>query len=323
MSNHELLTKEEMSALLENGESNNIPDPSPGRRRRIQPYNFRRPDRIPREHIRSLFLMHDLFAHSLSSSLPILMRTVSSVSLVSLEQQPYSEYLSSLPDPTAMFTLSMHPLPGLAAIELNPAVAFPVIDRMLGGAGQAIEEERAVTEIEQRILEGFLKVVTDDLQAAWKPLIELDLQILGRETRPQMLQIVSPNEAVLVIVFQMQIAESRGTVSLCLPAITLEPVIQQLSQSVYSNSREVSPGQTRAILDALIHVKFPVTGDLSPTRVSMDDLMNLAPGDVLRLDHRIEDDIEIKVGGITKFHGNLLSKERRTMLAVTGMVEER
>ena len=323
MTNQELLTKEEMSALLEGGDHLNVADPATGRKRRIQPYNFRRPDRIPREQIRSLFLMHDLFAHSLSSSLPVVMRTGSSVSLVSLEQQPYSEYQQSLPDPTALFTLSMHPLPGLAAIELNPSVAFPIIDRMLGGAGQSLEETRAVTEIEQRILEGFLKVITDDLQVAWKPLVELDLQILGRETRPQMLQIVAPNEAVLVIVFQMQIAECRGNFSLCIPAITLEPIIQQLSQTVYANKRGVPPEQTRSLLDALSHVRFSVAADLKSTRVSMDDLLALAAGDVLRLDHRVADPIDVKVGGVKKFEGNLMARDRRTVLAVTKMQEER
>jgi flagellar motor switch protein FliM len=318
MTNHDLLTKEEMSSLLENSDST---APESGKRRRVMPYNFRRPDRIPREQIRSLYLMHDLFALSLSSSLPILMRSMSGVTLLSVEQQAYSEYLQGLSDPTAVFTLSMHPLPGVAALELNPAIAFPVIDRLLGGSGEDLEQQRAVTEIEQRILEGFVKVITDDLRATWRPLAELDLQILGRETRPQMLQIVAPNEAVLTIAFQVQVAEARGQMSLCLPAITLEPIIQNLNQSLYSRSREVPPEQTRALLDSLALVKFPLSAELRGTKALMDDLMNLAPGDVLRLDHRLDQPVEISVGGQVKFWGDLVAQERRTVVQITGLYE--
>ena len=142
MTNHDLLTQEEMSSLLEHSDNH---APESGKRRRVMPYNFRRPDRIPREQIRSLYLMHDLFALSLSSSLPILMRAMSGVTLMSVEQQAYSEYLQGLSDPTALFTLSMHPLPGVAALELSPAVAFPVIDRLLGGVGEDLEQPRALS----------------------------------------------------------------------------------------------------------------------------------------------------------------------------------
>jgi flagellar motor switch protein FliM len=319
MTNHDLLTKEEMSSLLETGD--NAASDS-GKRRRVLPYNFRRPDRIPREQIRSLYLMHDLFALSLSSSLPIMMRAMSGVTLMSVEQQAYSEYLQGLSDPTALFTLSMHPLPGVAALELNPAIAFPVIDRLLGGSGEELAQPRAVTEIEQRILEGFVKVITDDLRTTWRPLAELDLQILGRETRPQMLQIVAPNEAVLTIVFQVQVAEARGQMTLCLPAITLEPVIQNLNQSLYSRSREVPPEQTRALLDLLALVKFSVSAELRGTKALMDDLMNLSPGDVLRLDHRVDQPVEISVGGQPKFFGDLAAHERRTVVNITSLYEE-
>lgn len=319
MTSHDLLSKEEMSSLLENSDGSTAES---GKRRRVLPYNFRRPDRIPREQIRSLYLMHDLFAHSLSSSLPVLMRTMSAVTLMSVEQQAYAEYLQGLTDPTALFTLSMHPLPGVAVLELSPSVAFPVIDRLLGGAGQDMEPPRAITEIEQRILEGFLKVITDDLRTTWKPLVELDLQILGRETRPQMLQIVAPNEAVLTIVFQVYIAEARGLMSLCLPAITLEPIIQSLNQSVYSRSREVPPEQTRALLDTLANVRFPVSAELRGTTAAMDDLLNLSPGDVLRLDHRVDQPIAVSIGDTIKFRGDLIAQGRRTVVNITTLCEE-
>ena len=152
MSTNDLLTTEEMSALLKKAE------PS-GDKRRVAPYNFRRPDRLSKEQMRSLYLLHDTLSHALSSSLPVFLRTVSEVALISVEQQACADYIKGITDPTALFTLSLYPLPGVAALEISPLLAFPIVDWMLGGPGAPGQEPRAVTEIEQNILEGFLNEV--------------------------------------------------------------------------------------------------------------------------------------------------------------------
>ena len=309
-----LLTNEEMSALLNQAPS--APSSGQEKRRRVVPYNFRRPDRLAKEQMRSLYLLHDMYSHSLSSSLPIFLRTISEVTLISVEQQSYVEYLYGLSDPTAIFTVSMHPLQGVAVIEINPSVAFPIIDRMLGGPGMGIRDSRPVTEIEQKILEGFLKLVTDDLCEAWKPFLEIDMQVVGRETRPQLLQIVAPNEVVLSIVFHVQVGDARGMMSFCIPALMLEPIIQKFNQASYSRSRRVLPEQTRSLLDTLSDVTFPVTAELDRTTALMDDLMGLVPGDVLRLEHRIDQPIRVSVSGIVKFYGELAAYNGRTVVSI-------
>jgi len=317
MKSDSLLTEEEMSALLESPDA--AASAGQDKRRRVVPYNFRRPDRLSKEQVRALYLLHDLFSHSLSSSLPIFLRTISEVTLISVEQQAYVEYLYGLPDPTTIFTLTMHPLQGVSVLELNPSLAFPVIDRLLGGKGAPLPEARACTEIEQKILESFLKVVIDDLREAWKPMVELEMQIVGRETRPQLLQIVAPNEVVLSIVFHVQVGDARGMMSLCIPALILEPIIQKFNQSFYSRNREVPPAQTRSLLDMLSSVSFPVAAELHGTTAAIDDLMGLAPGDVLRLDHPVDRPVELSVGGIVKFHGELAAHNGRTAARVTAV----
>jgi flagellar motor switch protein FliM len=315
------LTPEEMSALLDQ-KSEAAKEGSAEKRRRVVPYNFRRPDRVSKEQVRALYLLHDMFSHNLSSSLPIFLRAISEVTLISVEQQAYVEYLYGLPDPTAVFTLAMQPLDGVAILELNPSVAFPVIDRMLGGPGQSLRESRAVTEIEQKVLEGFLKLVTDDLRDAWKPLIELDLQIAGRETRPQLLQIVAPNEVVLSIVFHVQVADARGMMSLCIPALTLEPIMSKFSQSFYAGSRDIPAEQTQALLKTLSGVTFPVAAELRGTTAALDDLLRLAPGDVVRLDHRVDQPVEVTVGGALKFVGHLLNHDNRTAIHLSAAIKK-
>lgn len=306
-----------MSTLLE---QNNSGSASAEKRRRIVPYNFRRPDRISKDQVRSLYLLHDWFSHSLSSSLPIFLRTISEVTLISVEQQAYVEFLYGLTDPTVLITLTMHPLQGVAVLELNPTVAFPVIDRLLGGTGAPLDTPRAVTEIEQKVLESFFRIVADDLREAWKPLIELDLQIVGRETRPQLLQIVAPNEVVVSIVFHVQIGDVRGMMSLCIPAIVLEPVIARFNQSSYTRNREVVPKQTRALIDQLARISFPVSAEIRGSTASAEDILKIAPGDILLLDHRADQPIAVTVGGQVKFQGELVEQESRTAVYLTAAV---
>jgi flagellar motor switch protein FliM len=320
MATQDLLTSEEMSALLETSGSD-LPG-SHDKRHRIIPYDFRRPDRISREQVRSLYLLHDLFAHSISSSLSVFLRTVSEVTLISVEQQAYSEYLRGLSDPTVICTLSLNPLPGMAALEINPTVAFPVIDRLLGGQGEPLTEVRAITEIEQHILESFFKIIADNLRSAWLPLLELDLYLNSCETRPQMVQIVAQNEVILAIVFQVQIGETRGLMSLCLPAVSLESVLQRFDQAVYVRHRTTSPMQSRGLLTSLSQVLFPVTAEARGTRATLSDLLQLVPGDVLRFDHSVQQPLTICVSDVPRFHGNLLDRDRRVSLRVDEFYDE-
>ncbi|MEW6736069.1 MAG: flagellar motor switch protein FliM, partial [Acidobacteriota bacterium] len=212
-SSHDLLTEEELSALLEikskrpsKGESTTAAA-NAEKRSRVVPYNFRRPDRVSKEQVRSLYLLHDTFARNVSSSLPILLRAISEVALISIEQQTYVEYLYGLTDPNVMFTVAMPPLEGASVLQVSPSIAFPIIDRQLGGPGHSLAYPRALTEIEKNILEGFLKVIIESLQEAWKPILDVDFQIAGCETCPQLLQIVAPNEIVITVIFHVRIGE--------------------------------------------------------------------------------------------------------------------
>ncbi|MEJ7616057.1 MAG: flagellar motor switch protein FliM [Pyrinomonadaceae bacterium] len=311
-----LVTEEEMSVLLKS--PNGGAAAGGANRQRVVPYDFRHPNRISKEKIRSLYLLHDMFSHSLSTSVPIFLRAISDITLISVEQQAYVEYIYGLPDPTAIFTIAMRPLQGLAILELGPSIAFPVIDRMLGGAGKPLQETRALTEIEQKILEGFLKLITDDLKESWKQIIELDIQIVGRETRPQLLQIVSPNEVMITIVFHLQIADAVGTMSLSIPATMLEPVMDEFNQSSYTRSRNVIPEQTKSLIENLLSAEFDVTAELHGTSIMMNDLIDLVPGDILRCSQSVTQPVEVRVSGLLKFYGNLVSSNKSLAVQLCG-----
>ncbi|MCW5960176.1 MAG: flagellar motor switch protein FliM [Pyrinomonadaceae bacterium] len=315
MNSNEILSTEELSALMPE------PPKSDGtereKRKRIVPYNFRRPDRLSKDQVRSLYLLHDLFAHSLSTSLPLFLRTIAEVNLISVEQQAYSEYLRGLPDPTTVFTISSASLNGVFAIEINSSIAFPIIDRLLGGTGAELSEKRAATDLELKILEGFLTIVTENYRNAWNPILPIETEVVGRETRPQMLQIIAPNEVVATIGYQVQIGETMGAMSICLPVVMLENVIEKFNQSSYLPAKATAPEATRCLLESLSKVRLPFSTELDSVPAAVLDLMNLSVGDVVRTNHRTDRPLSVSVGDTVKFVGKIASLEGRMIVQVT------
>lgn len=312
----ELLSNEEMAALLPE-----TPTDADGkerdRKRRVVPYNFQRPDRLSKEQVRSLYLLHDLLAHALSSSLPLFMRAASEINLISVEPQTYSDYMKGLSETTTIFSVSIKKLRAVFVIELNNSIALPVVDRMLGGEGLPAKELRSATDLELNILEGFLKIVTDNYQEAWQHIVEFETEIVGRETRPHLVQIVAPNEVVVTVVYQLQIGEAQGLMSLCLPVALFEPVLEHFRQSSQSEIEKASPEAEHHLLKTLSTVRFPVSAEIEKTPAAVSDLMNLAVGDVLRTNHRLEKPINVAVGNISKYQGRLASLDQKLVVKIT------
>ena len=265
-------------------------------------YNFRRPDRVSKEQVRSLHFLHERFARNVSTSLSAYLRAVTEVGIVSVEQFTYSEFLMSLPDPTAFYALSLAPVEGVGALELNPVVAFTMIDRMLGGSGQRVLLDRALTEIEQNVVDGVVKLILENLSEAWQPIIAAQFRITGRETRPQMLQVAAPNEAMLLLVFDIRVGDARGMLNLCVPTAGMEAIGSTFTQSWYRNRRLPSPDERHALLDNLGRVAMPVTAALETT-LPARELLRLSRGDVLSLGCPLTQPLSVRVGNMDQFEG--------------------
>lgn len=316
MKSNEILTTEEMSALLPENEQKTEAERESGKRAKVVPYNFRRPDRLSKEQVRSMYLLHDLFAHSLTTSLPLFLRAISEVNLISVEQQPYGDYLRGLSDPTVIFTIASKSLRGVFAVEVNSSIAFPIIDRMLGGNGAEVKEKRAATELELSILEGFLAICLDNYQEAWKPIVDIETDVIGRETRPQLAQVVSPNEVVAAIVYQVRIGETQGQMSICLPVAMVENIIEEFNPSTYSASKTNAPEATLSLLQTVAKVGLSVSAELGTVSAAVSDLTNLSIGDVLKTNHRVEKPLDIKINGIKKFTGRIAAVDGRMVVQV-------
>src|SRR5436853_7493633 len=161
--------------------------------KRAQSYDFRRPDRIAKDQLRAIHLLHENFARSLASSLSAYLRAYVAVNLVSVEQLSFIEFTQGLPSPTCMIALGMKPYDGNAVLEINPSLVFPILEMLLGGTGKvATKITREITEIEQSILEGLIRIILQDLRSAWHPVAAMDFSIEAHETEPQLLQILAP-----------------------------------------------------------------------------------------------------------------------------------
>jgi flagellar motor switch protein FliM len=270
----------------------------------ILTYNFRRPDRVSKEQLRSLHFLHDRFAKNLSTSLSAFLRAMTDVSLVSVEQFAYSEFLMSLPDPTAFYSVAMPPLDGIGALELNPSVAFAMVDRMLGGSGDGAAPNRALTEIEQNVLDAVIKLVLEHLTETWRAITDVRFRIQGRETRPQMLQVTGPNEVVILLAFDLSVGASRGMLSVSIPAAAIETMEEKVTQGWNRTRRQPTPLEEARLHANLGRVTLPVA-TLLETKIGTRELLMLQAGDILTLGHSAHEPVDVQVGGVRRFNGRL------------------
>jgi flagellar motor switch protein FliM len=211
----------------------------------------------------------------------------------------------SLPDPTAFYALSLPPIDGLGALELNPSIAFAMIDRMLGGSGRPPQLSRALTEIEQNVVDSVVKLILENLTEAWEPIISVHFRIHGRETRPQMLQVAAPNEVFILLAFDIKIAESRGMLNLCVPAA----VGASFAQGWHGTHRDPTPTERRRLFENLSHVPIPIVASVG-TGLEARELLALRPGDCLSLGRSLKEPVEVRAGRVVKYSGRLVRSGR-------------
>lgn len=295
-----LLSPEEMNALLSGGPIRRLHGAADDAVR----YNFRRPDRIAKEQLRSIHFLHDRFALNVSTALSAFLRAMTEVTIVSVDQFAYSEFLMSLPDPTAIYAIGLHPLDGVGALELNPAVAFTMVDRLLGGNGQTAVPNRPLTEIEQNVLDAVVKLLLENLTETWRPIADVQFRIQGSDTRPQMLQVTGPNEIVVVLAFDVRLGDVRGLLHVCIPAGAIEVVGEKFAQGWHRRRREPTDLEEAWLHANLGRVPIPIVA-LLETPMRARDVVALQPGDVIAIGHDASSPVDVHVGRVPRFHGRL------------------
>jgi flagellar motor switch protein FliM len=304
MSPTQLVSPSEMSILSQGAAADGV-----------APYNFRRPDRVSREQIHSLHYLHDRFARSAGTSLSAYLRAVLEISLTTVEQRTYAEFVSKLADPTAFYALAVPPFAELGALEIHPNVAFAVIDRMLGGGGQGLALPRALTEIEQHVVDSVVKVLLEGLTETWKPVVELAFGIRGRETRPQLLKVAAPNEVIIMLTFEVRLNDTRGTIHLCLPEALVEATSSQVAQAWQRHRRELTLDERGWLTRSLERVPVALVPEIVTT-LPAADIAALAVGDVIELGVPADRPVDLRVGGVPKLRAHLTTDRGRLMARI-------
>ena len=275
---------------------------------KVQPYDFRRPDRIAKDQLRSIHMLHENFARSLASSLSAYLRAYVVVNLVSVEQLSFGEFSRVMPSPTSIISLGLRPFDGNAVLELNPSLVFPILEMLLGAGARAgaTKIEREITEIERSILEAIYRIILHDLKDAWRGISLMAFSIESHETEPSLLQILAPNEAIVAISLEIRIGEMSGMMNIGLPSIIIKMLRQKFDQQWSVRKSESTAEEQSRVLRLVKQSKTKVEVRLQGPTLSVGDLLQLEAGDVLTFDYPLNKNIDLLINGKVKYQGEIV-----------------
>lgn len=303
----EILSQDEIDALLSaisSGEVSESDYASVSEQKKVKIYDFKRPDKFSKDQIRTLQMMHETFARLATTGLSAQLRALVSVHVASVDQLTYEEFIRSIPNPTTLAVINMDPLRGSAILEIDPSISFTIIDRLFGGKGEQAKISRELSEIEMSVMEGIIVRILGNMRESWSTVIDLRPRLGNIETNPQVAQVVPPNDMVVLITLETKIGEVEGMTNLCIPYITIEPIINKLSaQYWYSSIRKGELDENRAVIqERLDQVAIPLIAEVGSVDVSINDFMNLSIGDVVKLENTsTRSEMIVKVGERKKF----------------------
>jgi flagellar motor switch protein FliM len=270
----------------------------------VRAYDFKRPERVSKDQMRALEALHEGFSRNFGAALSGYLRTIVEVSVASIEQLTFSEFIHALPNPTCFNLLGAKPLDGQMCLEISPLIIYPIIDRLLGGSsGDLFIPQRPLTQIEWRLVKRLTDRALSNLSEAWLNIMKINFELTETESNPQLVQIVPPNEVVVVISFEIKMGNRAGTMSLCIPYNVIEPVMGKLSQQnwfTYSR-KSANDKHQKAVQKSLSGAPLLIKVLLGHTTISVNELMNLAPGDILQLEKPANGEMIVQIEGKNKY----------------------
>lgn len=301
----EVLSQNEIDNLLQalsSGELD-VEDMKESPDKQVKNYDFKRPAKFSKEHLRTLEIIFEHYGRLLSTNLPVYLRRNVQVSVASSETVTFSEFTNALSNPVILGIINFNPLPGDIIIELQTNLGYAIIDRMLGGSGQPLDKNRDFSEIELSILDKIMVTCMSLLREPWKNVVDLDPFMERIESNPQFAQVIAPNEMIAIVTLNMKIGDVEGYMNVCLPFITLEDIMDKLNTKYwFSTMQEVSDESYQDNIEAMIRrVDVPVKAVLGKSIISVMDFATLQVGDIIRLDTKVDDDLEVYVGNLKKF----------------------
>lgn len=301
----EVLSQNEIDSLLKalsSGELD-VDEIKDNNEKQVKNYDFARPVKFSKEHLRTLEIIFEHYGRLLSTNLPVYLRKTVQVEVMSSETVTYSEFSNALSNPVLLGIVNFAPLHGNIIIEIAENVGYTIVDRMLGGAGVPLDKVREFSEIELLILERIYNVCVNLLTEPWASVCEIVARLERIETNSQFAQIISPTEMIALVTLNIKIGEVEGLINICLPYMTLEPVMDNLNtKNWYASLQEKDQQQYSDTIEALIsRAPMPLKAVLGKSTISVNDFLGLQRGDIIRLDTKVDEELKVYVGNIKKF----------------------
>lgn len=292
--------------------------------KQVKDYDFERPAKFSKEHLRTLEIIFEHYGRLISTTLPVYLRKAVQVTVASSETVTFSEFTNALANPVVLGIINFQPLGGTIIMELSATVAFAIIDRMLGGAGEPLERNREFSEIENRIVEKIMVICIQLLREPWKNVAEISPVLERIETNPQFAQVISPTDMIAIVTLNIRVGDVEGFMNICLPYFTLESIMDRLNTKFwFSNMQERSDESYEEQIETMIRrVDVPIKAILGRSKVLVNDFVNLQVGDVIRLDTKVDSELDVFVGNIKKFKALPGSNEDHFAVRVTTVIRE-
>ena len=322
----EVLSQNEIDNLLQalsSGELD-VEDMKESAEKQVKNYDFKRPAKFSKEHLRTLEIIFEHYGRLLSTNLPVYLRKNVQISVASSETVTFSEFTNALSNPVILGVVNFNPLPGNIVIELQTNLGYAMIDRMLGGAGQPLDKNRDFSEIELSILDKIMVMCMSLMREPWKNVVDLDPFMERIESNPQFAQIIAPNEMIAIVTLNVKIGDVEGFMNVCLPFITLESIMDKLNTKYwFSTMQEVSDETYQEYIEAMIkRVDIPLKAVLGKSIISVMDFSTLQVGDIIRLDNRVDDELEVYVGNLKKFTALPGVNKENYAVRITSVIRE-
>lgn len=292
--------------------------------KQVKDYDFARPSKFSKEHLRTLEIIFEHYGRLLSTNLPVYLRKSVQVEVMNSEAVTYSEFSNALSNPVLLGIVNFEPLQGNIILEMASNIGFAIVDRMLGGRGDPLDKPREFTEIELLVIERVLAVCVNLLREPWQNVIDISPTMDRIETNSQYAQIISPGEMIAIVTINIRIGDVEGLMNVCLPFITLEDIMDKLNTKYwFSNIQSKDDHDYTEEIETLIQrAKIPVKAVLGNSLISVNDFITLQPGDIIRLDTKVEDDLDVFVGSMRKFTALPGASGKDYAVRITSVIRE-
>lgn len=295
-------------------------------REKITPYDFKRPERVGKEQMRALQSLHEGFGRNFGAALSGLLRSIVEVKLTSVDQLTYSEFVFSLENPTCFNLLTAKPLEGNLILDINPTILYPIINRLLGGGKESGSmTRRALTEIELRLVGRITDLFLRDMKRAWANILPIEFEVERVESNPQLVQIVPPNEVVVLISFELTLGDVRGMMNLCVPFNAIERIGNKLTTNNWVSYARVSPTEEsiQQVSERLGRSLVEVVATLASTRITTADLLSLRVGDIVTTEKDIHTPMDVSIEGVAKFAASPGALKGHKAIQIESELEDR